>query len=146
MTDPYSRRIIISAWNASDLNEMCLPPCHVMMQFYVDSDGFLSLQFYQRSMDCFLGAPFNMASYAVLLHIMAQKVGKRTGYVYHVIGDYHIYQDHENAIREQLRNPVLEAPKILIKQLHPNWDDFKVDDFEVIGYVSAGKIAAPMSA
>ena len=146
MLDPYSRRIIISAWNVSDLSKMCLPPCHVMMQFYVDADDLLSLQFYQRSMDCFLGAPFNMASYSVLLHMMAQKVGKKAGFVYHVIGDYHIYEDHEKAIREQLRNPVLTSPTLTIKNNHKNWEEYTIDDFELVGYVSAGKIAAPMSA
>ena len=146
MNDPYSRRIIISAWNVFDLDKMCLPPCHVMMQFYVDFDGLLSLQFYQRSMDCFLGAPFNMASYSVLLHMMAQRVGKKPGYVYHIIGDYHIYENHENAVREQLRNPVLEPPTLLIKNVYDNWNDYKIDDFELVGYISAGKISALMSA
>ena len=146
LTDPYSRRIIISAWNVSDLDKMCLPPCHVMMQFYVDLDGLLSLQFYQRSMDCFLGAPFNMASYSVLLHMMAQRVNKKPGFVYHIVGDYHIYENHEKAVREQLCNPVLEPPTLSIKNCYHNWNDYKIDDFEVIGYISAGKISAPMSA
>ena len=146
LLNPFSRRIVISAWNASDLTKMCLPPCHVLMQFYIDDEGLLSLQFYQRSMDCFLGAPFNMASYAVLLHIMAQKVGKKTGWLHHVVGDYHIYANHEDAIRTQLRNPILESPTLNIKCDASDWNDYSIDDFELVGYSSAGKISAPMSA
>ena len=143
--DKYSRRIIMSAWNPPDLDKCCLPPCHLMLQWYVDSNDKLWLQFYQRSADMFLGVPFNMFSYSVFLHMMSKKTGISPGGVVHSIGDAHIYADHKDAVIEQLKNTILNQPKIKIN-FKDNWADYDITDFELIDYKSAGKISAPMSA
>ena len=143
--DKYSRRIIMSAWNPCDLDKCCLPACHVLMQWYVDSNDKLWLQFYQRSADMFLGVPFNMFSYAVFLHMMSAKTGIVPGGVVHSIGDAHCYATHREAIIEQLKNPILDQPKIKIN-FKDRWEDYQITDFELIGYKSARKISAPMSA
>ena len=113
--DPSSRRIILSAWNASDLNKMALPPCHVMVQFSIDK-GFIDAQLYQRSGDMFLGVPFNIASYALLLHIVGSITGYTPRYFHHVLGDAHIYVNHIDAISEQIFRVPLEFPKLTLKE------------------------------
>ena len=143
--DKYSRRIIMSAWNPPDLDKSALPPCHVLMQWYVDSNDKLWLQFYQRSADMFLGYPFNAFSYSVFLHMMSRKTGIAPGGVVHSIGDAHVYGDHKDAVMEQLKNPILNQPKIKIN-FKDNWEEYDITDFELIDYKSAGKISAPMSA
>lgn len=144
-TDKYSRRIIMTAWNPCDLENCCLPPCHCFIQWYVDANDKLCLQFYQRSADMFLGVPFNQFSYGVFLNIMCLKTGLSPGYVVHSIGDAHVYADHTDAIRKQLENPILEQPKIKIN-FKNNWIDYNITDFELIDYKSASKISASMSA
>lgn len=145
--DPNSRRILFSAWNVGDLDKMALPPCHILCQFYIDDemDDTLNLQFYQRSGDMFLGIPFNMLSYSVLLHMMCKKTGRKPGFVHHIIGDAHVYHDHVDAVEEQYKNTINTQPTIEIKYKE-NWDCYTIDDFEIKNYESAPKISAPMSA
>ncbi len=131
--NPDSRRILVSAWNVAEVNQMALPPCHTMFQFYV-ADGRLSLQLYQRSADLFLGVPFNIASYALLLQMMAQVTGLRAGEFIHTFGDAHIYLNHLDQVREQLSRAPRERPKML---LNPNVTDlfaFGYNDFTLEGY------------
>lgn len=108
--DPYSRRHILSAWNVDDLKDMALPPCHVMSQFYVDHENRLHCQMYQRSADLFLGVPWNIASYSLLTHMFAQTTGHLPGSLIHVIGDAHIYENHLDAVQEQLDRPYTPTP------------------------------------
>ena len=124
---------------------MALPPCHILCQFYVESEDTLNLQFYQRSGDMFLGIPFNMLSYSFLLHMMCKKTGKKPGFVHHVIGDAHVYHDHIDAVEEQFKNTIKSQPTVEINE-RVNWEDFTIDDFVIKNYESAPKISAPMSA
>ena len=142
--NPDSRRIIVSAWNVSDLPQMNLPPCHAFFQFYV-ANGKLSLQLYQRSADIFLGVPFNIASYALLLMMVAQVTGLEAGDFVHTLGDAHIYNNHIEQVREQLSREPRALPKM---KLNPNVKsifDFKYEDFELTDYNPhphiAGKVA-----
>lgn len=131
--NPNSRRIIVSAWNVADLNNMNLPPCHAFFQFYV-ADGRLSLQLYQRSADCFLGVPFNIASYALLLMMMAQVTGLKAGDFIHTLGDTHIYNNHLEQVKLQLERTPRPLPTM---KINPNVKDifsFKYEDFELEGY------------
>ena len=131
--NPDSRRIIVSAWNVADLPNMNLPPCHAFFQFYV-ADGRLSLQLYQRSADAFLGIPFNIASYALLLQMMAQVTGLRAGDFIHTLGDAHIYLNHLEQVNLQLTREPRHLPRMLI---NPNIYDifgFRFEDFELTGY------------
>ena len=131
--NPDSRRIIVSAWNVADIPNMNLPPCHAFFQFYV-ADGKLSLQLYQRSADVFLGVPFNIASYALLLQMMAQVTGLKTGDFVHTFGDAHIYNNHMEQVKLQLSREPRPLPKMLI---NPNIKDifgFKFEDFELTDY------------
>lgn len=132
---PEDRRIIMSAWNPADLNEMALPPCHMFCQFYV-ANGELSCQMYQRSADMGLGVPFNIASYALLTHMMAHVCGLKPGDFVHTIGDAHVYLNHVGALREQLNRSPRAFPKLVIKSSPQkrNIDDFVYEDFEVVGY------------
>jgi thymidylate synthase len=132
---PNDRRIIMSAWNPADLNEMALPPCHMFCQFYV-ANGELSCQMYQRSADMGLGVPFNIASYALLTHMMAHVCGLKAGDFIHTIGDAHVYSNHVEALQEQLKRSPRAFPKLIIKDptKERGIDDFVYDDFEVIGY------------
>ncbi len=131
--NPDSRRIIVSAWNVGDIKNMNLPPCHAFFQFYV-ADGRLSLQLYQRSADCFLGVPFNIASYALLLMMMAQVTGLKAGDFIHTTGDTHIYQNHMEQVHEQLARTPRPLPVMHINPDVRNIFDFKYEDFSIEGY------------
>lgn len=131
--NPDSRRIIVSAWNVADLDKMNLPPCHILFQFYV-SDGRLSLQLYQRSADSFLGVPFNIASYALLLKMMAQVTGLRAGDFVHTLGDAHIYLNHLEQVDLQLTREPRELPEMRLNPEIKNIFDFKYEDFQLEDY------------
>ncbi len=131
--NPDSRRIIVSAWNVGDLKNMNLPPCHAFFQFYV-ADGRLSLQLYQRSADIFLGVPFNIASYALLLQMMAQVTGLKAGDFVHTFGDAHIYLNHLEQIKSQMSRELRKLPVMKINPGVTSIFDFKYEDFELVGY------------
>ena len=144
-TDPQGRRHILSAWNVSDLDKMALPPCHTMSQFYVSNEGKLSCNLYQRSADLFLGVPFNIASYALLTHMIAHVCDLKVGDYYHTIGDGHIYNNHVDAVNEQISRESKKFPRLNIKRKVSNIDDFTMDDFEIVGYDPMDTIKAPMA-
>ncbi len=131
--NPDSRRIIVSAWNVADLPNMNLPPCHAFFQFYV-ADGRLSLQLYQRSADTFLGVPFNIASYALLLMMVAQVTGLEAGDFVHTLGDTHIYNDHIEQVKLQLTREPRQLPRMVINPEVKSIFDFKYEDFSLEGY------------
>ena len=131
--NPNSRRMILSAWNPSEIHSMALPPCHTLIQFYV-ADGKLSLQLYQRSADIFLGVPFNIASYALLLMMVAQVTGFELGEFVHTLGDAHIYQNHFDQINLQLSRQPKQLPEMIINPNVKSLFDFKFDDFELKDY------------
>lgn len=131
--NPDSRRIIVSAWNVADLDNMNLPPCHAFFQFYV-ADGRLSLQLYQRSADTFLGVPFNIASYALLLMMVAQVTGLKAGDFVHTLGDAHIYNNHFEQVKLQLTREPRTLPKMILNTEVKNIFDFKYEDFRLEGY------------
>lgn len=131
--NPDSRRIIVSAWNVADIDNMNLPPCHCFFQFYV-SEGKLSCQLYQRSADCFLGVPFNIASYALLTMMMAQVCGLQPGDFIHTLGDAHIYLNHLTQVEEQLLREPRPLPKMVINPEVKNIFDFSYEDFHLEGY------------
>lgn len=143
--NPTSRRIIVSAWNPPYIEQMALPPCHAFMQFYVSDDGKLSLQLYQRSADIFLGVPFNIASYALLTHMIAKICNLEVGDFVHTLGDAHIYSDHYDVINEQLSREVRQLPKLVIHGNQKEIDDFKYEDFELVGYDPYPAIKAKVS-
>ncbi len=132
-SNPDSRRIIVSAWNVADIPNMALPPCHAFFQFYV-ADGKLSLQLYQRSADIFLGVPFNIASYALLLQMMAQVTGLRAGEFIHTLGDAHIYTNHLEQVQLQLAREPKKLPQMVINPDVKSIFDFSFDDFQLQGY------------
>jgi thymidylate synthase len=132
-TNPGSRRLIVNAWNVGELEHMALPPCHMMMQFYV-ADGKLSCQLYQRSADIFLGVPFNIASYALLTMMIAQVTGLEAGDFVHTFGDAHIYANHYDQCKLQLSREPKSLPTVKINPSIKNIDDFTYDDFEVVDY------------
>lgn len=133
--NPEDRRIIMSAWNPADLNAMALPPCHTFCQFYVDTNkNELSCQMYQRSADMGLGVPFNIASYALLTHMIAHVTGRKPGDFIHTLGDAHVYLNHVDALKIQLERTPRAFPKLKINPLIKDIDDFVYEDFEVIGY------------
>jgi thymidylate synthase len=142
---PQSRRHILSAWNVSDLDKMALPPCHTFSQFYVNNQGELSCNLYQRSADLFLGVPFNIASYALLTHMIAHVCGLKVGEYYHTIGDGHIYNNHIDAVDEQLARKSKKFPQLKIIGDHKTIDDFNMDSFEIVGYDPHPFIKAPMA-
>lgn len=134
-TNPNSRRLIVNAWNVGELENMALPPCHMFFQFYV-ADGKLSCQLYQRSADIFLGVPFNIASYALLTMMVAQVCGLEVGEFVHTIGDAHIYSNHMEQCELQMTREPMKLPQMKINPEIKNIDDFKFEDFELIGYES----------
>lgn len=147
-SDPCSRRIILSAYNAADLDKMVLNPCHCMVQFYVDTArGELSAQMYQRSADLFLGVPINIASYALLIHMIAHVCGLGVGKLVICYGDAHIYKNHLDAVKTQLgrRELVKPFPELRIKRKVEEIGDFVLDDFEIVNYKREGRIKAPMA-
>ena len=142
--NPEDRRIIMTAWNPSDLALMALPPCHMFCQFYV-SNGELSCQMYQRSADMGLGVPFNIASYALLTVMVAQVCGLRCGDFVHSIGDAHVYSNHVDALRQQLARAPRAFPKIRVNSAVTDIDGFCVDDFSIEGYAPDGSIKMKMA-
>ena len=142
--DPNSRRIVLSAWNPADLDEMALPPCHMFCQFYV-ADGELSCQMYQRSADMGLGVPFNIASYALLTRMVAQATGLKPGDFVHVIGDAHVYSNHVDALKVQLQREPRPFPTLTINPAKTGIDDFEFADFTVEGYKPYPKIDMKMA-
>ncbi|ARJ67333.1 thymidylate synthase [Magnetospirillum sp. ME-1] len=141
---PDSRRLIVSAWNPADIESMALPPCHCLFQFYV-AEGKLSCQLYQRSADVFLGVPFNIASYALLTHMMAQVTGLEVGDFVHTFGDAHLYSNHMEQAELQLGRDPLPLPRL---ELNPDVKDlfaFTMDDIKVVDYQSHPHIAAPVA-
>lgn len=144
--NPTSRRHIVSAWNPADVEEMALPPCHTMFQFYVDtSRGELSCQLYQRSADLFLGVPFNIASYALLTMMMAQVCSLKPGDFVHTFGDLHLYRNHLDQTREQLSREPRPLPQMKINPDVKEIDGFVFDDFELVGYDPHPTIKAPIA-
>tara|TARA_R110002096_G_scaffold70208_4_gene168410 strand:- start:1042 stop:1845 length:804 start_codon:yes stop_codon:yes gene_type:complete len=144
--NPTSRRHIVSAWNPADVEEMALPPCHTMFQFYVDTTaGELSCQLYQRSADLFLGVPFNIGSYALLTMMMAQVCDLKPGDFVHTFGDLHLYQNHLEQTREQLSREPRELPQMKINPKVKEIDGFCYEDFELVGYDPLPSIKAPIA-
>ncbi|TCP27061.1 thymidylate synthase [Scopulibacillus darangshiensis] len=131
--NPDSRRMIVTAWNPADVDKMALPPCHCLFQFYV-SDGKLSCQLYQRSADVFLGVPFNIASYALLTHMIAHVTGLGVGDFVHTLGDAHIYSNHFEQVKEQLGRQPRKLPVLTINRAVPSIFDYKYEDFTIEGY------------
>jgi thymidylate synthase len=143
-TDPHSRRLIVSAWNVADIPNMKLPPCHLLFQFNV-TGGRLSCQLYQRSCDVFLGVPFNIASYSVLTHMVAQQCDLQPGDFVWTGGDCHIYLNHFDQVREQLSRTPYPAPQLRLKRRPPSISDYEFEDFEILGYQAHPHIAAPVA-
>ena len=142
--NPNSRRIIVSAWNVGELDEMALMPCHAFFQFHV-ANGRLNCQLYQRSADVFLGVPFNIASYALLTHMMAQVCGLEAGTFVHTLGDAHLYVNHLDQAREQVSREPLALPTIKLDSSITSIDEFTFESLEVIGYEHLPHISAPIS-
>lgn len=143
-TNPNDRRMIVSAWNPPEIPQMALPPCHLLFQFYV-ADGKLSLQMYQRSCDTFLGVPFNIASYALLLMMVAQVTGLEAGTFVHVYGDLHLYSNHFDQVKEQLSRQPRQLPNMKINPNVKNIEDFVFEDFTLEGYDPYPSIKAPIA-
>jgi thymidylate synthase len=142
--NPDSRRLIVSAWNPSLIEQMALPPCHCLFQFYV-ADGKLSCQLYQRSADIFLGVPFNIASYALLTLMVAQVCGLKPGEFVHTFGDAHLYTNHIEQAKEQLSRAPKPLPEMHLNPHVTNLFDFKFEDFELVGYEAHPHIKAPVA-
>lgn len=142
--NPYSRRILVSAWNPGELDKQVLPPCHSFFQFYV-SEGKLSLQMYQRSCDMFLGVPFNIASYSLFLHMVAQVTNLEPGEFIHTMGDAHIYQNHFDQVRTQLKREPKELPELKLNEEIEDIDKFSMEDIELVNYNHHPPIKAEMA-
>ena len=143
-TTPDSRRMIVTAWNPEDVPNSALPPCHVMFQFYV-VDNKLSVQLYQRSGDMFLGVPFNIASYSLLLHLIARETGLEVGEFVHTLGDAHIYDNHFDQVKELLANKPYDSPQLWLNPDKKNIMDFEMEDIKLIGYHHHQTIKAPVA-
>ena len=143
-TNPDSRRMIVCAWNVGYINEMALPPCHCLFQFYV-ADGKLSCQLYQRSADTFLGVPFNIASYALLTHLIAQVVDLKPGEFIHTLGDAHIYLNHREQVEMQLSRDPLPLPTLQISPSVRDLFECRFEDIEVLNYESHPAIKGAVS-
>lgn len=143
-SSPDSRRLLVSAWNPADVDQMALPPCHCLFQFYV-ADNKLSCQLYQRSADIFLGVPFNIASYALLTHMVAKVTGLGVGEFVHTLGDAHIYLNHLEQTDLQLSRTPTALPTLRIAREIKSIDDFKYEDFEIMNYQAQASIAAPIA-
>jgi thymidylate synthase len=143
-TDPDSRRIIVSAWNVAELPKMALAPCHAFFQFYV-AEGRLSCQLYQRSADIFLGVPFNIASYALLTHMLAQQCDLEVGDLVWTGGDCHIYDNHVEQVRTQLARQARPYPTLVLRRRPPSIFDYAYEDFEIQGYDPHPGIKAPVA-
>ena len=154
-SNPDSRRLMVSAWNPAEIEQMALPPCHVLFQFYVsasrtdssggEQNGELSCQLYQRSADLFLGVPFNIASYALLTLMMARVTNLRPGDFVHTFGDLHLYKNHLEQAREQLTRSFRPLPQMQLNPAIKNIHDFQFEDFELIGYDPHPSIKAPIA-
>lgn len=142
--DPFGRRHIITAWNPGELEQMALPPCHMFAQFWINN-GEISCQMYQRSADLFLGVPFNIASYALFTHMIAQVCNLKVGDLIMCFGDCHIYNDHEEQVREQLRRPHFPSPQLKLNPNIKEIDHFSMNDIELVGYSSHEAIKAKMA-
>ncbi len=142
--NPNSRRLLVSAWNVGELDKMALAPCHAFFQFYV-ADQRLSCQLYQRSADAFLGVPFNIASYSLLVHMIAQQCDLAVGEFIWTGGDCHIYQNHIEQVKEQLTRTPMDGPQLIIKRRPASLFEYVFDDFEWINYQSHASIKAPIA-
>ncbi len=142
--NPYSRRLIVSAWNVGELDEMALMPCHLLFQFYV-SGGKLSCQMYQRSADSFLGVPYNIASYSILTQMIAEQCDLEVGEFIWTGGDCHIYLNHLEQVKTQLSREPFPLPKLVLKRKPDSIFDYQFEDFEIAGYQSHKSIAAPIA-
>ena len=142
--NPNSRRHIVTAWNPAEVDDMALPPCHSLFQFYV-ANGKLSCQLYQRSADVFLGVPFNIASYALLTHLIAKECNLEVGDFVHTLGDAHIYKNHLSQVKEQLSRTPRELPKLVIKTDKDSIFDYEITDLIIEGYDPYPRISAPIS-
>lgn len=143
-SNPDSRRLIVSAWNPGLIEQMALPPCHCLFQFYV-ADGKLSCQLYQRSADIFLGVPFNIASYSLLTLMLAQVCGLKPGKFVHTLGDAHLYSNHLDQAREQISRAPMAPPQMKLNPNVTNIFDFKFEDFELVGYEAHPHIKAAVA-
>lgn len=144
VVNPDSRRHIVSAWNVGEIDDMALPPCHAFFQFYV-ADGKLSCQLYQRSADMFLGVPYNIASYALLTHMVAQQCDLEVGEFVWTGGDCHIYDNHKKQVIEQLSREPFVSPKLEFTRKPGSIDDYVLEDFKILGYQSGDSIKAPIA-
>jgi len=144
-TNPQSRRHVVSAWNTADIEDMALPPCHLLFQFYVRNSGHLDCHLYQRSADAFLGVPFNIASYALLTHMLARETGLEAGRFIHSFGDLHIYKNHIDQVKEQLERAPRELPLLWLNPSVDKVFDFGVEDVKLVDYNPHPSIKAPIS-
>jgi thymidylate synthase len=142
--NPDDRRLIVNAWNPAEIPHMALPPCHVFFQYYI-ADGKVSCKMYQRSADAFLGVPFNIASYALKVHIIAKMLGLEVGKLIITFGDAHIYLNHLDQVEELLSRRPKKLPKIIVKTAHDRIEDYTIDDIEFVGYNPHPAIKAPLS-